>query len=77
MNTYLQQIRKEQDRCLMVNYFVTNVMYESLDSKDREEYISAIRRLYEPVMHIFSSPLSDDDFEYLADFPLSELFKSC
>lgn len=73
MNIGVKLIKKEQDRSLMVNYFVTNVMFESLPRNNREEYLSAIRKTFEPIMHIFSEPLSDEDYEFLADMPLSLL----
>lgn len=71
-----KQIKKELDRSMMINYFITNVMFESLPKVNREEYISAIRRIFEPVMHIFNEPLTDEDYEFLADMPLSEILRN-
>ncbi|MCQ2051461.1 MAG: hypothetical protein MJY74_04570 [Bacteroidaceae bacterium] len=71
-----QEIKKELDRSMMINYFITNAMFESLPKGSREEYISAIRRIFEPVMHIFNEPLTDEDYEFLADMPLSEILRN-
>lgn len=71
-----KQIKKELDRSMMINYFITNVMFESLPKVNRKEYISAIRRIFEPVMHIFNEPLTDEDYDFLADMPLSEILRN-
>lgn len=71
------QIKKEQDRSLMVSYYVTNVMFESLPRENSEEFLCAIRKSFEPIMHLFNEPLSDDDYEFLADMPLSLLMRYC
>lgn len=71
-----KQIKKELDRSMMINYFITNVMFESLPKVNRKEYTSAIRRLFEPVMHIFNEPLTDEDYDFLAEMPLSEILRN-
>ena len=40
-----QEIKKELDRSMMINYFITNAMFESLPKGSREEYISAITKI--------------------------------
>ena len=71
-----KQIKKELDRSMMINYFITNVMFESLPKVNRKEYTSAIRRIFEAVMHIFNEPLTDEDYDFLADMPLSEILRN-
>lgn len=71
-DTDIYRIKKEQDHQLMVNYYTTNVMFEDLP-KERDLLLEAIRRQYEAIIDKFNYPLEDEDYEFLADMPLSEI----
>ena len=71
-DTYIYRIKKEQDHQLMVNYYTAYVMFDDLP-KERDLLLEAIRHRYEAIMVKFNFPLEDEDYEFLADMPLSEI----
>lgn len=71
-DTYIYRIKKEQDHQLMVNYYTAYVMFDDLP-KERDLLLEAIRHRYEDIMDKFNFPLEDEDYEFLADMPLSEI----
>lgn len=71
-DTNIDQIKKEQDHQLMVNYYVAFILFDELP-KEHDLLIEAIRHRYETIIDIFNFPLEDEDYEFLADMPLSEI----
>ena len=71
-DTYIYRIKKEQDHQLMVNYYTAYVMFDDLP-KERDLLLEAIRHRYETIIDKFNFPLEDEDYEFLADMPLSEI----
>lgn len=71
-DTDIYRIKKEQDHQLMVSYYTAYVMFEDLP-KERDLLLETIRQRYEAIMDKFNFPLEDEDYEFLADMPLSEI----
>lgn len=71
-DTDIYRIKKEQDHQLMVNYYTAYVIFDDLP-KERDLLLEAIRHRYEAIMDKFNFPMEYEDYEFLADMPLSEI----
>lgn len=56
----------------MVNYYVAFILFDDLP-KERDLLLEAIRHRYDAIIDKFNFPLDDEDYDFLADIPISEI----